>query len=313
MRVHRCGCAVTRSHQHRRPEKGVEVNDIFSHKVVQLCVSIRIPPFLEVKIDSIAQFLETGHVTNGRVYPDIEVLVFGAGNPETEIGFITGYIPVTQTIIEPLLHLVDDFGLQGPGRHPVLQKILEFGKLDKMMLRITHDRCGAADCRTRLDQVSRTVVAPTGFATVTILVFGFALGTGSLDEAVRQKHLLLFIIELGYCAAHHMTALYKAVVNGFNTFAIGLAMGGGIVVKTQAEIPEVLLMLGIHPVNQFIGRDVFGLRPQHDRCAMRVVCPGKIALMSLCPLKTRPDISLDILQHMSQVDGPVCVWKGAGD
>jgi hypothetical protein len=46
---------------------------------------------------------------------------------------------------------------------------------------------------------------------------------------------------------------------------------------------------------------------------MSIISPGKITLMALRPLKARPDISLDIFQHMTQVHRAVGIGQGTGN
>ena len=48
--------------QHRRPEKGMEVNDVFTDEVVQLGVGVGLPESVEINAFGIAQGLEAGHV-----------------------------------------------------------------------------------------------------------------------------------------------------------------------------------------------------------------------------------------------------------
>ena len=45
---------------------------------------------------------------------------------------------------------------------------------------------------------------------------------------------------------------------------------------------------------------------------MGIVCPGKIALMALRALKARPDIRLDVFQHVAQVHCAIGVRQSAG-
>jgi hypothetical protein len=46
---------------------------------------------------------------------------------------------------------------------------------------------------------------------------------------------------------------------------------------------------------------------------MCIVCPGKITFMSLGSLETRPDVGLDIFQHVPKVNRAIGVGQGAGD
>jgi hypothetical protein len=51
---------------------------------------------------------------------------------------------------------------------------------------------------------------------------------------------------------------------------------------------------------------------QHDRRAVGVVGTDKVDVMAAHSLVPYPDISLDMLQHVTEVDGAVGVRQGAG-
>ena len=54
----------------------------------------------------------------------------------------------------------------------------------------------AGQCRNRVNKVCGCVRGAAGFAVIAVLVGGFALGTGALDEAIRQKQAFLGVIGL---------------------------------------------------------------------------------------------------------------------
>ncbi len=97
--------------QHGRPEQAVEVDDVLADKVVKLGVGIRFPVFVEVQAFPVAQILEAGHVADGRVQPDIEILARVTGDLEAEVGRFPGDVPGLQ-VLDPFLQLVGDAFLQ---------------------------------------------------------------------------------------------------------------------------------------------------------------------------------------------------------
>ena len=84
------------------------------------------------------------------------------------------------------------------------------------------------------------------------------------------------------------------------------------IIETQQEIPKILLMLGFHTLNQLLRTDTFLLGAQHDRCAVGVVRPGPGAIMAAQPLETHPDISLNVFNHMAQVNRTIGIGQSAG-
>ena len=98
---------------HRGPEEGVEVRDVLADEMVDLGIMAGAPVLVEIEIVTpVAKVFEARGIADWRVEPDIEILVIGAWNLEAKVGFVAGDVPVTQTVLEPLLHLVDHLGLQ---------------------------------------------------------------------------------------------------------------------------------------------------------------------------------------------------------
>ena len=102
--------------QHRWPEQGMEIQDVFADKVNQLGLGIRLPVGVEVQAFFFGKGLEGAHVTNRCIEPDIEILARRIGDGEAEVGCITRDIPVAELVLasgaEPFLHLVGSFMLQ---------------------------------------------------------------------------------------------------------------------------------------------------------------------------------------------------------
>src|SRR5690554_6598574 len=70
--------------QHRRPEQGVEIDDVLAYEVVHLGGGIFLPEMLDINAFAVTQVLEAGQVTNGGVQPDIEILAGRVRNFESE-------------------------------------------------------------------------------------------------------------------------------------------------------------------------------------------------------------------------------------
>ncbi len=90
-------------------------------------------------------------------------------------------------------------------------------------------------------------------------------------------------------------------------------VGRIVVVEPNVEAREIPQVLGVHAFDEALGRDPLGLGLQHDRGAVGVVGAHVVAGMPREALETDPDIGLDVLDQVSQVDGAVGVGQGAGD
>ena len=72
-------------------------------------------------------------------------------------------------------------------------------------------------------------------------------------------------------------------------------------------------MLDIDLRDQLLRRDAFGLRLEHDGRAVRVIRADVVALMAAQLLKPHPDVGLNGLEDVAQMQGSIGVRQGAGD
>ena len=168
-----------------RPEQGVEIEDVLANEMVELGLAAGLPVFVEVQPGLAGEVLETGHVADRRIEPDIEILARRIRNLEAEIRRIARDIPVRQTGCEPFAHLVGGFGLQRAGTCPALEEFLALGQLEEVMLGLlAHRRC-AGNRGEWIDEFGRVVGRAADFAGIAVLVLGVTLRALALDEPVR--------------------------------------------------------------------------------------------------------------------------------
>ena len=86
-----------------------------------------------------------------------------------------------------------------------------------------------------------------------------------------------------------------------------------VVVELDVEAGKITLVFGTIALDQGFGLDAFFTRTQHDRCAVRVAGTYISAVMTDQLLKPHPDIGLDVLDQMPDMDRTVGVRQGAGD
>ena len=79
------------------------------------------------------------------------------------------------------------------------------------------------------------------------------------------------------------------------------------------EAGEVPRVLAVNPVNELLGRDAFLVRAQHDGRAMGVVGTDVMHLVPLHLLEAHPDIRLNVLHEMAEMDAAVGVRQRRGD
>ena len=79
--------------------------------------------------------------------------------------------------------------------------------------------------------------------------------------------------------------------------------------ELDLELAEVLRMLLVHLRDEFVWADSETLRMEHDGSAMRVVRTDVQTVISPEPLKAGPDIGLDVLDQVAEVDRPICIGQ----
>jgi len=85
---------------------------------------------------------------------------------------------------------------------------------------------------------------------------------------------------------------------------------GRLGVQSAEEVAGVLVQ---HPVHQRSRGDALFFGAQHDGRAVLVVGAHVVDLVAAHALEAHPDVGLDVLHQMAQVDGAVGVGQGAGD
>ena len=84
-------------------------------------------------------------------------------------------------------------------------------------------------------------------------------------------------------------------------------MGRMVVVIADTKAGEILLVLLAHLRDHFFRFHAQLLRFQHDRRAVRVVRADEMHFVAAHSLVTHPDIRLDVLEHVAEMDGTICV------
>ena len=300
--------------EHRRPEQGMEVDDVLADEVIELGLGVLGPEAVELQPRrAITEVLEARHIADGCIQPDVEEFVRMIGDLETEIRGVAGDVPLLEPGLEPLPELVGDLLLEAAAAGPGLQHLLKIGELEEEVLGLALLRDGPGDRRARVLQLIGRVTRPARLAVVAILVRGAALGALALDEAIRQEHLLHRVIGLGDGAPGNVAGVAVTLVDERREVPVLVRVGRVVVVEDDPEGSEIRLMLLCDPRDQFLRGDPLLARLEHDRGAVGVVRAHIPALVPAHPLKARPDVGLDVFHQMADVDGTVGVGQRAGD
>ena len=118
--------------QGRRPEKRVEVGNVFTDEVMNLRFRI-VPPIFNLLAVLLAPFAGRPDITDRGVVPDVPIIAGEVGNFKTEIRRGPGNIPWPELVGEELrFGIVREFRLKRAEIiHPILQEIARFFEFNK--------------------------------------------------------------------------------------------------------------------------------------------------------------------------------------
>jgi len=310
--------------QHGRPEQGVEGDDVLADEVELLqrrvghVGSVVFAAFFE-------QVLQRSQVAHRGIQPHIEVLAGRARDLDAEVGRIAADVPVTQAFAlgavgvgahgEPFLDLVGHLGLQPAVLGPLFQKghATRVGELEEEVLRAFQHGFGARQGREGLDQVGGGIHRAADLAVVAVLVLGVAFGAFALDEAIWQEHVLLGVEELLDHPGLDQAGGLQVQVDLLRQFVVFGRIGAVPVVEGDVEAVEVGLAAGRDVGHELLRRLAGLLGRDHDRRAMGVVGPHKVHLVAQHALHPDPDVGLDVLHDVTDVEIAVGVGQGGGD
>ncbi|CPJ77815.1 Uncharacterised protein [Bordetella pertussis] len=312
--------------QHRRPEQRVEVNDVLADEVHLLGRAGRVEQRVEVQALGRAIGFQRGQVAHRRVQPDIEILARRVGNLDAEIGGVARDIPVAQLGLavvadQPFARLGLHFGLQvldalavGAGG-PLLQELdaARIGQLEEEVIGRLQYRRGAGQGRIGVDQLGGRIHGAAHFTRIAVLVLGVAARAFALDVAVGQEHALDRVVELLDRACLDQSLALERAIDFLRERHVLGRIGAVPVVEADMEAVQVARPLGGVAGHQRLRRDAFLFGLEHDRRAVRVVGTHEMHRVARHAHRTDPDVGLDVLHDVADVERSVGVGQGSGD
>ena len=290
----------------------------FPDEVVELDVRTGAPGTVEVEVAAPrAQVPEAAHVPDRRVEPHVEVLPGHVRNLEPEVRSVARDVPVLQAGIEPLVELVGDLGLHRgaavapPAGEPPPQRRLEVRQAHEVVLRRSQLGLLPRQDRHRIGKIGGAVGRAADLAVVTVLIRCPAARTRSLDVAIRQEHLLHRVVCLGDVLARDVPGLLQPRVDQLGARAILRRVGGVVVVERDREVPKVGPVFFADRLDERLRSHSLLLGLEHDRSAVSVVGADVGAAVTERPLESHPDVGLDVLHHVPDVNRAVCVRQRA--
>ena len=140
-----------------------------------------------------------------------------------------------------------------------------------------------------------------------------AARAAALHEAVGEEDPGAGVVELGDLALDHAPGTSKRLPDLSHQALVGGAVGAPVVIEDHVEVREVALVGGVHLLEECLGGAVLLLGTQHGGGAVGVVRAEEAHLVTPHALEAHPDVGLDVLDHVAEVDVPVGVGQGAGN
>ena len=300
--------------EHRRPEEGVEVGDIFANEVVDLDL-VAPPPVVQPLAVALAPLPRRADVADGGVEPDVPVVARAIGDLEAEVGRRPGDVPLPQRLLEEVaLEVVGDLRLEvAAGLGPGGEEVVELLDVDEQVAGRADLGPGPGERAHRVHQLGGIVGMAALLAVVAVLVGCLAVRASAFDEAVGQEGAGHRVVKLGDFLLRHQPGLSQG---GPDLLAGGPglgAVGAAVVVELDVEAAEVVEVGLLHPGDQLLLADTLRPGPDHDRRAVGIVGADIDRLPAPQLLETDPDIGLQILDQVAQVDVPIGIGQGAGN
>ncbi len=138
-----------------------------------------------------------------------------------------------------------------------------------------------------------------------------AYGASAADIAVGEKHLLLLVERLLDRFAVHIAVFDQPLVDEPCQLLVFGRMRCQIVVHADAKRLEVAFMLFRDSRDQGFGANAFLLRAEHRGRAMCVAGTDIYAIVAAESLEPDPDVGLNVLDEMAEVQRIVRVRQCA--
>ena len=150
-------------------------------------------------------------------------------------------------------------------------------------------------------------------AAVAILVRRFALGAGSFHEPVRQEGAGLGVVELRHLALADQAGGAQRFPEHAAQLAVGRAVRAAVVIELDVKAGEIAHVGRPHVGDNGLFAAPLLASPDHDGRAVRIVGADIDDAMPAQPLKAHPNVGLDVLDQVAQMDVAVGVGECAGD
>ena len=197
--------------------------------------------------------------------------------------------------------------------HPGLQQVGERLQPEEVVLGFTAGGRLPGKHRDGIDQLGDIVGGAAHLAAVAILPRRPAVGALAAHEAVGEEHSPLLVIGLHHRPGLNMPLRLAALPGLAGEGLVFRRVGGVVVIEVDLEVGKILLMGLADLLDQLFRGYAPLLGLEHDCGAVGVIGADIEALGAPQPMVADPDVGLDGLQQMAQMERAIGVGQGAGD
>ena len=197
---------------------------------------------------------------------------------------------------------------------PAAQVLLELRQVEEDVLRLARlERAAAAGGAVRVLEVGGRVGGAARLARVAVLLLLSAVRAGALHEAVGEEHPALRAPELGDLLAQERAALVELRVDVLAERLVFRRIRRVVVVERDLEVREIAEVAAVHLGDERLGRAALLAGADHDGRAVGVVGADVGAVVAAHLLEANPEVRLEILDQVPDVDVTVGVGQGRRD
>ena len=172
---------------------------------------------------------------------------------------------------------------------------------------------GTGDGALRADQIGRLVGRPAVRTVVAVLVGCLAARTTPKNETIGQEDSRLGIVELSDLPLFDVATRPERRPDLTHQGLVGRRVGAPEMIVDDAKGVQVGDVRGPHLVEQRLRGAALALGPQHGRRPVRVVAAEITDLVSAQALEPQPEIRLQRLDQIAEMDPRIHVGQRARD
>ena len=195
---------------------------------------------------------------------------------------------------------------------PIVEESVQLLDVDEQVVGLANFRRAARKRTLGVNQIGRIVVCPALVATVAVLVGRFAFRACAFDKAVGQKSAGLGVEKLGDFLFDDQSGFSERGPNLQTHRSRFRAVRAAVVVELDIESGEVGRVGLLHLGDQLFLGDAFLPGADHDGRAVGIVGTDIDAPPAAKFLESDPDVRLQILDEMPDMDVAVGIRQCAG-